>query len=83
MKNYLMKGGVKMQKMSRKCRSLIIIGAATAIVVFFDVVAQKIQTKEIKVSDKYVRIAFDASVFAKECSKRVLLSEIDDIFDIK
>lgn len=71
-----------MKKMSRKCKSLIIIGTTTALVVLFDVVAQKIQTGEIKIQSKYVRVAFDTSMFIKECSKRILLSEIDDIFDI-
>ena len=71
-----------MKKMSRKCKSLIIIGTTTALVVLFDVVAQKIQNGEIKIQSKYVRVAFDTSMFVKECSKRILLSEIDDIFDI-
>ena len=69
-----------MYKPSKRVKALIIIGAATALVVFFDVMSSKLDTGDIKVPEKYGRIARDTSVFGKEVAKRVLLNEIDGIF---
>lgn len=66
--------------MLKRVRPLLIIAAATAFVVIFDITSTKIDTGEINVPDKYERMASDSTVFAKELAKRVLLTEIDNMF---